>query len=499
MKYIYKICGKISFIFYLFTLYELWHFCQYGGLRSHIFKLFIGFTVFEITLVLWMISKYHQLKEDPEKPANKKVLCIEVILLIAATLFFGGRIVYSAIPYHGALSWKIDELLRKKEVTLEHDNVFKSGFEGVLDDLDKALDMPDELYIENQCQVAFDENGTIQEIYAFLYGEDGIGEKKTYLIDYNANHSRHMTVWINGNANGEYEDDMRLSPMLEILKNADWKNQVATWKEIFEEPQIYELLYLGRRAFDSSEGLEYVPGDADGDGTESGADNFRQMESGGEMLGFEVSLHIPELNSVTPVRYMMEPEYISQKKLNQENALQQAENAKESESWLVDQSDGTMYFMLDDQSGWRLVVADAAAGSRFYVMERTADGGASWKCINDDPFDGEIGVTEGLVFYDEKFGVAGLSGASQSHSSLYLTRDGGLTFEKIELPMNEVTDLPQSAKEYGLTLENYAYLHMPERNAGVMTITVSTEAVERDGIIFESEDDGVTWKYNGVV
>ena len=37
-----------------------------------------------------------------------------MILLIAATLFFGGRIVYSAVPYHGALSWKLDEWMRKK-------------------------------------------------------------------------------------------------------------------------------------------------------------------------------------------------------------------------------------------------------------------------------------------------------------------------------------------------------------------------------------------------
>ena len=29
-----------------------------------------------------------------------------------------------------------------------------------------------------------------------------------------------MTVWIDGNVNGEYEEDMRLSPMIEILKKS---------------------------------------------------------------------------------------------------------------------------------------------------------------------------------------------------------------------------------------------------------------------------------------
>lgn len=33
---------------------------------------------------------------------------------------------------------------------------------------------------------------------------------------------------------------------------------------------------------------------------------------------------------------------------------------------------------LDDNTGYRLLVADAAAGSRFYELEMTKDGGQSW-------------------------------------------------------------------------------------------------------------------------
>ena len=168
----------------------------------------------------------------------------------------------------------------------------------------------------------------------------------------------------------------------------------------------------------------------DGDGTETGTGNFTQLRSGGEIVGFEVSLHIPDLNSVTPVRYIMEPEYVSQQELKQENTMQQVEDAKDTESWTVDQSDGTMYFFLDENNGWRLVITDAAAGSRFYVMEKTMDGGSTWECINDDPFSGQLGVAEGLIFYDENFGVAGITGASQSYSRLYVTRDGGRTLKK---------------------------------------------------------------------
>lgn len=69
------------------------------------------------------------------------------------------------------------------------------------------------------------------------------------------------------------------------------------------------------------------------------------------------------------------------------------------------------------------------AGSRFYELERSEDGGTTWERINQDPFSGSIGVAEGLLFFDEQFGFAGLTGASQSYSQMYVTRDGGETFE----------------------------------------------------------------------
>lgn len=178
--------------------------------------------------------------------------------------------------------------------------------------------------------------------------------------------------------------------------------------------------------------------------------------------------------------------------------MQQVENTKTTERWTEDQSDGTVYFFLDEKNGWRLVVMDAAAGSRFYVMEKTKDGGSTWECINGDPFSGEAGVAEGLIFYDENFGVAGITGASGSSSKLYITQDGGLSFEKIELPMNMVTELPETAEEYGFSVEDYDYLNMPEKDASVLTITVTTDAIEYEGIVFQSFDDGVSWEYCGV-
>ena len=206
---------------------------------------------------------------------------------------------------------------------------------------------------------------------------------------------------------------------------------------------------------------------------------------------------MPEQDGTMPVRYMSNPEYISPDMISAAEEDAQIEEAKKEDAWTTDSSDGSMYFFLDGNQGWRLAVVDAAAGSRFYQLEHTTDGGTNWETASTDPFQGNGGVAEGLIFYDGNFGVAGLSGASQTHSTLYLTRDGGLTFTAVQLPMDTVTELPKTAQEYGLTLDDYSYCEMPEIEGDIFTIRVLSAAGESDAILFESKDNGETWTYIG--
>ena len=39
-------------------------------------------------------------------------------------------------------------MMNKKEVKLEHNNIFESGAEGILSDLDKAFNLPDGFYLK---------------------------------------------------------------------------------------------------------------------------------------------------------------------------------------------------------------------------------------------------------------------------------------------------------------------------------------------------------------
>ena len=161
---------------------------------------------FALTFILWFASRLYVKKKYSDGGVRKKRIYTGIVVFVAVivTLLFGGGIVYSAIPYNGALSWKIQEWKTKKEIKLEHNNIFDDGIEGMLKDLDDGLSLPDELYIANKFKVTFDEDGEIEIIEAFIYGKDTDGNKKTYLIDYDENKSDYMTVWMNGNVNGEY-------------------------------------------------------------------------------------------------------------------------------------------------------------------------------------------------------------------------------------------------------------------------------------------------------
>lgn len=388
----------------------------------------------------------------------------------------------------------IDEGRREKQVVLEHDNLFEDGVDGFLMDLDRTLSIPSELYTANKLRITFDGDGVIQTIYAFLYGKDDKGETRTYLVDYDSAASKNMTVWIDGRANSTYEAEKRLESMFVILQNAGVEEQIARWQENFAGG-IYTMEYVGTRAFQTAAGLQYLPGDVDGDGLQSGISDFTALRSGGSVAGFAVTLSMKSAAESTSIHYIMEPEYTSLQEIVKEAEIQQTEAAKAADGWTIDQANGTMYFFLDEQTGWRLVVIDAALGSRLYALEKTEDGGNSWDTINADPFESAGGVAEGLVFYDEDFGYAGLAGASQSYSQLYVTHDGGLSFEKVTLPMDTVTELPKLGQSLGFTTADYDYYEMPELLGDTLFILAITDKVEKDGILFKSEDRGATWTF----
>lgn len=426
----------------------------------------------------------------------------------------------------GLYFFKTSERFQKNDevkVTLKHDNFFDDSVAGILGDLDNEIGLPKKIYLVNHFNVTFYATGEIAAIDTFFYGEDENGETRTYLVDYNRKKSSKMTVYINNYAETDYEEDMCLTPLFELLGNIKVKEQVDSWAEETKS-HTFGISYSGKRAFTSADSLQVI--NAENTDT-NGNSILSQVEYGGEVTGFAVTFSTGgEENTDKIITYIINPKYTSAAVLAQQNRLEQIEKAKNSSGdvtgdnngnkdngiisgsededgeeatpWTENREDGSVYFFLDSNTGYRLLVADAAAGSRFYELECTKDGGQSWNQLNADPFCGNMGVAEGIEFYNENLGVIGLRGASGAYSTLYLTQDGGKTFSMIELPMDEVTELPDTAAQYGLEKPDYDYCEMPQQEDGKFKIKVISEQGETDGILFESTDNGNTWNYSGI-
>lgn len=426
----------------------------------------------------------------------------------------------------GLYFFKTSERFQKNDevkVTLKNDNFFDDSVAGILEDLDNEIGLPKKIYLVNHFNVTFYATGEIAAIDTFFYGEDENGETRTYLVDYNRKKSSKMTVYINNYAETDYEEDMCLTPLFELLENIKVKEQVDSWAEETKS-HTFGISYSGKRAFTSADSLQVI--NAENTDT-NGNSILSQVEYGGEVTGFAVTFSTGgEENTDKIITYIINPKYTSAAVLAQQNRLEQIEKAKNSSGdvtgdnngnkdngiisgsededgeeatpWTENREDGSVYFFLDSNTGYRLLVADAAAGSRFYELEYTKDGGQSWNQLNADPFCGNMGVAEGIEFYNENLGFIGLRGASGAYSTLYMTQDGGKTFSMIELPMDEVTELPDTAAQYGLEKSDYDYCEMPQQEDGKFKIKVISEQGETDGILFESTDNGNTWNYSGI-
>lgn len=481
-----KMIDYILLVLYTLCFYTLWQLCQWGGVRSHLWRLLPLAVLLLITLIVKLVLRHKGFRASHARA--------RVAAFAGITALFGGLIVYSAVPYHGQLSWKIDDLLHHKKVEFTHTNLYTDGVEGILTDVETKITLPEKLYISNSFSADFTADGTITSVDTMLYGENEQGEIETYLISYNAKHGTKLDIWTDDATHTTFDPALLWSPLPDILSKADTEATVRSWA-VADADATFEILYYGKRSFQTDEGLRFIEGDADGDGVPGTADAIYMVNAGGEVSGYEMSLYMPDHPEITPERYIMEPEYILQSALDAQHEDQIVETAQQENGWTVDQADGSVYNFAQSgaNAGYRLVVTDAALGSRFYGLEKSTDAGKQWTCINEDPFNGSAGVAEGIEFFDESFGFIGLQGASGDGSSIFMTEDGGISFTEIQLPMDQITEVPEPGKSYGLTLDDYHYLTMPTYDGATLRMTVTSGSAESDGITFCSKDHGKTW------
>lgn len=472
---------SIFILVYWISFYELYTLCSFGRFKNNITVLLgsmVFFLAWFIILIIRNVKKPAAVTEQNTDEYNfysrfKAIWnCIIILIIVLITCFYGVKIYHSAINYNGKLSWYLHDLKSKRTVKLEHNNIYESGIDGIIADINKKIHMPEKLYVASNFSLNFDSIGKITSFDTFLYGKNNKGDLETYLISYNSNKSENITIYLNGNANANYSDNKLLEPFIKTMKVIPLKKTVSKWAE-----KQYGILYSGKRSFGyNTAGIVYI----DSKGNTSSPANTNT-----EIIGYTVSVYVPGKEStITPVRYNLTDG------LNNINSAEPSQDNHKSSNQFKNNIDE---FYLSTQVGYRLEVTGAALGSRAYSLTETNDGGQTWITINADPFSGMLGSAAGITFLNNKLGFLCLSYSGGSKGQLYRTEDGGKSYKKVNFP--EKKALLSNGKAYN----PFDLPEMPYEKDGVLNVLVGQGS---DGdynggskALYQSTDNGVTWKY----
>lgn len=417
-KFLQMMLNPVFIIVYFLFLYVFLKLCKYGR----------GFLPFDmpilmvsiILLLIWLAVCVTLMIVKKEFIMIKwqHYLKIALVLMTVSTLYSGYRVYDMIINKTGKISYYYDEILKDKEMTLNNRSIFTGGFNEFMETAKKTMSMPNELYLSGSANIKCGYDGRISSFDMFVYGKDN-NETKSYLISYKGGGT--VEFKLDGYVDPTYEDDKKFQPFLDALESIKMDDYI--------EP--FQIKYSGVQNFGyNNKNIYYV----DKKGAVKVIENLTQ-----EIQGYTVILEpLTELGPGIKKYVYVDNVYNIPK-----TPVKKGDNKTDEDSYLKS--------MISDLIGYKLKITDAAAGSRFYSLYMTVDGGVNWDECNQDPFSGELGVSSGIVFFDEKLGYIGMSHSGGDTANLYCTKDGGKTFTKVDLQSPEPYDYPSMPyKENGV-------------------------------------------------
>lgn len=484
--------NPLFLLLYAMGLRTLSRFFQWGGVsrRLPLIALLGGAGI--VWLIVWTMVYFRRKKKvrSGKKLVDGKgaalLLTAEWIVFVILTVFYGRQIYHSAQPYNGKLAWVLDDLRNTRKIDFKQKDFSKYGLDGIVTALEDGAGLSEDskLYTANTFSVTVSGDGMIERVDGYLYSfgteENGTEEEnpeQSWLISYDASVDEKMTVRLNGAVNMDYWKQEQLSPMFAMADavrkqglpelsgvQSSWtmsysgyttKVCESTWYQLTEEGNL--VSYFWNNYGENKDAFFLT--------ISSGSTEIAAVFYGGGIM------------------------QTKEQEEEQKKAETEKEEAREQGRTLLTDQDGSMTYYLDENDSMRLVVTDAAAGSRFYEFY-------NGDIHNADPFDGNIGVAEGMYFLDDRTGFILLSFASQDSSFMYYTDDGGTSFHQVTLPVEEAAaDMEGNA--FAFTTSDMDYVETPYEEDGVLKVRVSASAadVETYALLFTSEDAGVTWVY----
>lgn len=145
---------------------------------------------------------------------------------------------------------------------------------------------------------------------------------------------------------------------------------------------------------------------------------------------------------------------------------------------------------------YRMIVTDTALGHRLYSLIKSTDNGETWQMHNPDPFEQQTGMGIDFTFLSEDFGFASLAHNGGDSAELFVTEDGGNTYQSVTLEEYTVT------LEDGSSYDPYDYPQMPYEENGILYV-LSGQGADGDyaggdesGLaLYRSDDGGHTFTF----
>lgn len=149
---------------------------------------------------------------------------------------------------------------------------------------------------------------------------------------------------------------------------------------------------------------------------------------------------------------------------------------------------------------YRMVVVDAALGSRLYGLIKSQDDGRTWEEVSLNPFNSQMGMAVDFTFLDEQTGFATLAHNGGDSAELYITEDGGSHYEPVVVE-EKLFALPD-----GTMFAPYDYPQMPYESDGVLLLLCGQGSDgdyyggdQKAMALYQSTDGGYTFMFQSVI
>ncbi|WP_172799148.1 hypothetical protein [Bacillus sp. FJAT-29814] len=230
-----------------------------------------------------------------QKPA-KPILWKWTVLIFSLVTILGGYYVGSnAVNFRGALAWKIFEWKTETVLKLEDDNFYTTRLNGIIEAVKAETELEPYL-MTNDVKIEFNKDGTITDIYTYIYGFDKNQKLQSgYLIYTKGNKIKlHKQDW-KGQGTEVYNPNNDLSIVIKMLNWIPVKEEIKQWNE-----EKNAVLYKGIRDWRSPEGIRFID--------EKGKIYIPATSE--TETGPTISLYIPgKEDNITPKRFIYEPFY----------------------------------------------------------------------------------------------------------------------------------------------------------------------------------------------